>query len=232
MVNIRPLSAGLQQIAEVELNEKPEEIETELAALREWLAKSPYLKARTDDQTLVTFLRSCKHSLEATKKKLDSFYTVRQALPEVFANHVINEKFIEQLKLGVNVPLPKIDGSDEPRIVIHRPGIWDSELVCLEEIMNGFTMLLDILVNEDDNFIVSGCHYIFDYRHAKLSDVPSLTMAKKLLTASQNSSVSRIKGLHFLNVPSYIVSTVNFVKSFTSEKIRKRVSIVLNSIFY
>lgn len=40
----------------------------------------------TDDQFLVAFLRGCKHSLERTKEKLDTYYTIRTAIPEFFNN--------------------------------------------------------------------------------------------------------------------------------------------------
>jgi hypothetical protein len=40
----------------------------------------------TDTQWLTTFLRGCKFSLERTKEKLDMFYTLRTALPEIFKN--------------------------------------------------------------------------------------------------------------------------------------------------
>lgn len=41
----------------VELNEFPERIDSELKSLKEWISKTPHLKARTDDQFLMAFLR-------------------------------------------------------------------------------------------------------------------------------------------------------------------------------
>ena len=39
-----------------------------------------------DSQFLVTFLRGCKFSLERTKAKMDMYYTLRTALPEIYTN--------------------------------------------------------------------------------------------------------------------------------------------------
>lgn len=43
----------------------------------------------SDDQRLKTFLRGCKFSLEKVKKKLDMYYTMRNAVPEFFKDRDI-----------------------------------------------------------------------------------------------------------------------------------------------
>lgn len=101
MVNIRPISKELALKAEKELGEKPERIEEDVQALRTWIEKTPYLKARTDDQTLVNILRGCKYSLERAKTKIDTYYTVRSAFSEVFGNrYPITDRMIQIMKLG------------------------------------------------------------------------------------------------------------------------------------
>ena len=40
----------------------------------------------SDDAFVLAFLRGCKFSLERTKEKMDTFYTVRSACPEFFAD--------------------------------------------------------------------------------------------------------------------------------------------------
>jgi hypothetical protein len=86
MPNIRPLNPELARKAVEELFEAPERIQSDIDALRDWIKKSPHLRARTDDQFLVTFLRGCKYSLERAKSKLDMFYTIRTHIPELFFN--------------------------------------------------------------------------------------------------------------------------------------------------
>lgn len=44
-----------------------------------------------DDDRLRTFLRGCKFSIEKVKKKLDMYYTMRNAIPEFFSNRDIND---------------------------------------------------------------------------------------------------------------------------------------------
>lgn len=101
MVNIRPISKELALKAEKELFEKPERIQEDVDALRAWIEKTLYLKARTDDQTLVNTLRACKYSLEKAKAKIDTYYTIRTAFNEAFANrYPITERMIEIMRLG------------------------------------------------------------------------------------------------------------------------------------
>jgi hypothetical protein len=98
---IRPLSEALAAKAAVELNEHPDRIQADLDAIREWLKKTPHLRCRQDDQFLVAFLRGCKYRLERVKEKLDMYYTVRSALPEITTNRdPLDPKIRDIIRLG------------------------------------------------------------------------------------------------------------------------------------
>lgn len=100
-LKIRPLSPELQKLACEELFEVPEKIPAMVQNLKEWIEKSPHLKARTDDQFLVTFLRCCKYSLERAKYKIDMFYTLRTHLPELMQDRDPNKlRLSEIMKTG------------------------------------------------------------------------------------------------------------------------------------
>lgn len=101
MPSIRPLSPELQENAIKILNEVPERLDDDIAALRTWIKQQPHLKARTDDQFLVNFLRGCKFSLERTKSKIDRFYTLRTKYPEFYGGHNVDvDKLLEIFRLG------------------------------------------------------------------------------------------------------------------------------------
>ncbi|EDX16125.1 GD18363 [Drosophila simulans] len=101
MPAIRPLSPELQKTAVEKLNEVPNKLDDDIAALRDWIKQQPHLKARTDDQFLVNFLRGCKFSLERTKSKIDRFYTLRTKYPEFYLGHNVDEdKALEIFRLG------------------------------------------------------------------------------------------------------------------------------------
>lgn len=101
MVNIREISPELQKKAETELNEVSSRIEEDIQTLRTWIGKQSHLRARTDDQFLITFLRGSKYSLERAKEKLDLYFTVRELMPEMFQNRdPADPTTLEIIRLG------------------------------------------------------------------------------------------------------------------------------------
>jgi hypothetical protein len=85
MPNVRAIHPDLAKLAQNECNEptSPDRIDDDLKAIRDWLVTNPHIRAKTDDQFLIAFLRGCKYSLERVKVKLDTYYTVRTAIPEL-----------------------------------------------------------------------------------------------------------------------------------------------------
>lgn len=100
-IDIRPLSPELQNVARTELREDADKIEDAVAEFRAWIESCPHLKARTDDQFLVSFLRGCKYKLEKAKKKLDMFYTLRTHMPELMLDRdPLDRKLLAIIRLG------------------------------------------------------------------------------------------------------------------------------------
>lgn len=94
---IRTLSSELWQNASNDLHEDPKRRVEDVQAIREWLKKQPHIKANPDDQTLISFLRGCKFSLERTKEKLDMHYTLKTAIPEFFQGRDFNNKVLREI---------------------------------------------------------------------------------------------------------------------------------------
>lgn len=157
MVQIRPVSEILSKKAHAELNEKSERIQEDLNILRQWIAKSPHIRSRVDDQFLIAFLRGCKYSLERTKEKLDMFYTVRTMCPELIRTRdPENPKIREIIRLGVGLSLPHTETPDSPRIILIRPAAYDPARITIEEVIRVSTMSNDVMMIEDDNFVIAG----------------------------------------------------------------------------
>ncbi|XP_035899059.1 uncharacterized protein LOC118506264 [Anopheles stephensi] len=225
MVNLRPISAALHEKAKRELNEKPDRIDEDLAALRQWLARTPHIRARIDDQFLVTFLRGCKYSLERAKEKIDMFYSVRTAIPELMRNRDPDKaRTREIVRLGVGLPLPLTDGPDAPRIMLIRPGVYDPKQYTIEEVIKVSTMINDILMLEDDNMVIAGQVGILDLANVTSAHFLQFTptFVKKMTMMSQEGSPLRQKGFHYINTPTGFETVFNMFKSFMSEKNRSR----------
>lgn len=83
MLDIRPLNSELQKIATEILQETQDKVEEVVPTFRDWIRNSAHLRARTDEQFLIAFLRFCHYDLEKAKEQIDAFYTLRTSIPEI-----------------------------------------------------------------------------------------------------------------------------------------------------
>lgn len=226
-LKIRPLTPALQEKAIKELNEVPERLPEDVAKLREWLAKQPHLRVQDDDQSLVNFLRGSKFSLERAKEKIDLYYTVRTAMPDMFKGRDPMAKVnLELIKMGVLVPLPNTDGPAGPRVMLIRPGRYDPSKFSIEEVFRVNSYFMDILMQEDDNMVVAGQMGIIDLAECTMGHFlhMSPSMVKRITVLSQDASPLRLKGFNYLHTPSGFEMVFNLFKKFLNEKNRNRVS--------
>lgn len=227
MASVRPLSPELAEKAQKELNEVPSRLPEDLQALKDWIAKQPHLKARTDDQFLTTFLRGSKFSLERAKEKLDMYYTVRTAIKELFTERdPTKSPTKEVIKYGTFLPLPKTTSPDGPRIMLIRPGSYDANKHTIQQIMKVSYLIMDILAIEDDNLAVAGQMGILDLSNVSMTHFLQMTPSfiKKMTMLGQESSPFRQKGFNYVHTPSGFDTIFNLFNSFMNEKNRSRVS--------
>ncbi|KAH8324726.1 hypothetical protein KR074_010273, partial [Drosophila pseudoananassae] len=227
---IRRLSPELAKKAQDELGEVPERIDEDIDTLRTWISKQPHLKARQDAQFLVAFLRGCKYSLEKTKLKLDNFYAMRGAVPELYKNRFVGEKQLAILDTGCLLRLPKPLKTDGPRIHISRYGQYDSKKYTIAEVVQISTMLGEIQIREDDNAMVSGFVEIIDMKGVGVGHILQfdVVLIKKLAVLGDKALPYRPKGFHFVNAPASAERIMSIAKSLMSDKIKKRFHIHSN----
>ncbi|KAL7734718.1 hypothetical protein ACLKA6_011007 [Drosophila palustris] len=228
MPNIRPLTPELQKTAIEELNEKPERIDQDIAALRLWINQQPHLSARTNDQFLVNFLRGCKYSVERAKSKLDRYYTLRTKYPEYFAGcNVDVDKLLILFRIGTCVFLPRPLHDNGPRIAIHRMGAYDPEKQSLIDINRAIGLMNQIVLNEDDYAIINGVIHIIDLANVKMAHISQMTpsYAKKMTVFQEEALPTRTKATHFINTPAGFDTVFNVFKPLMSKKQQGRLHV-------
>lgn len=226
MVNIRPLSPALQKKAIEELNEDPERIPKDLETFREWIKKSSHLKARDDDQFLISFLRGCKYSLERAKQKFDLYHTLKTHIPELTRNRdPASDKVLAAIRQGVGVMLPNKESEDGPRYILVRPGVQDTSKSTIEEIIKIAIMMNDLMMIEDDNFVVAGQVTILDFTGVSMSHFLQFnpTFIKKMTMLQQDAAPIRQKASHFVHMPAIALTVFNLFQSFANEKNKQRI---------
>lgn len=225
-MSLRPLHPSLQKKAIDELSEDPDRIAKDLKAFREWIKKSPHITSRNDDQFLVNFLRGCKYSLERAKEKFDLYHTLKTHVPELTKNRdPLNETVLGAIKQGVGIPLPMLESPDGPRYFLIRPGAYDPAVHTAEDIIKVSTMVADLMMYTDDNYIVAGQIGILDFTGLKLSHLLQFTptFIKKMTMLQQDSAPIRQKASHFVNMPSFALTVFTIFQSFAKEKNKQRV---------
>ncbi|KAI5641590.1 CRAL/TRIO domain-containing protein [Phthorimaea operculella] len=224
---VRELSPELAKIAKEELNENPNTLQDDLRGLKEWIAKQPHLRARTDDQWLLAILRGCKFSLERVKKKLDLYYTLRTTAPDMTLRiKPTDPKFLDFIRLGMVVILPK--ASDlQPRYIVLRPGVYNPSIHNIADMMCVLYYLVQILIVEDDTASVLGTKIITDYQGVTISHLSqgNPTMIRKMIAITQDSLPVRLKGSHHVNTPGSLDTILSLVKTMISPKANERLKI-------
>ncbi|XP_017478935.1 PREDICTED: alpha-tocopherol transfer protein-like [Rhagoletis zephyria] len=227
-LNISPLTPALQHKAIAELNEVPERLAVDIAAFREWLLRQPHLKCRTSDQFLVSFLRDCKFSLEKAKQKLDLYYTLRTAMPDLNQHSFVNDQRLRVIiRLGVTLYLPLPLMEDGPCLVLMRPGKYDPNKFNMTEILRARFILQDIFLISSDNLIVGGFMQIGDFEDFSMAHFfqisPSL-MKRFSLYVEEGMPVS-IKGSHFFNTGAVFEKMFAAIKLVMPAKMVERLQV-------
>lgn len=91
-------------------------------------------------------------------------------------------------------------------------------------------MFTDILMMEDDNFIIAGQVTILDFSFVTLKHFIQFnnpTFVKKMTMYQQDATPVRQKGTHYVKMPQVALTVFNLFKSFLNEKNQSRVSQVL-----
>lgn len=81
-------------------------------------------------------------------------------------------------------------------------------------------MIQDILMREDDNYMIAGQIGILDCAGVTMAHFKQFhpTFIKKITLMSQEASPTRQKGFHFINTPFGFDSVFNVFKSFINDK--------------
>lgn len=182
-----------------------------------------------DDQSLVNFLRGCKHSLERFKEKIDLYYALRHSLPLVYSKWdpllPINRKLIRQ---GFFLPLPQTVTPDGPRVILMRLGVIDPNTTegTIEDVFRVQAMYFALCTRDDDNMVVAGQTSVMDMRNVTMAHMLQMSpsLMKKVGLLAQDANPLRQKGMHYINMSSALEGLLNLFRKFFNEKMTSRVS--------
>ncbi|KAM3963872.1 alpha-tocopherol transfer protein-like [Aphomia sociella] len=220
---IQPSGELWKKIRE-DLNEDVNTRDRDLAIIKEWLRKQPHLPDEWDDDRLMTFLRGCSFSLEKCKRKLDMYFTMRNACPEFFTNRDITRKELKELVVrGQGPPLPGLTPKG-CRVILARALDKSLDPTHLNNIFKLAMMMGDIRLKEESEG-VAGDVYILDASILAPSHLGKISPSalKKFFICIQEAYPVKLKEIHIVNVTTLVDAVMNIVKPFLKEKIKKRI---------
>lgn len=123
------------------------------------------------------------------------------------------------------MPLPQTNQADGPRIILVRCENVDPSKILLLTAIKTSLMILDILLNEDDNFVIAGQTGFIDLDGMGFSHAVQLTptICKKVLRYLQDCYPSRPKEMFFINTPTFFQTLYNIARPFLTAKVLDRV---------
>ncbi|KAF5291257.1 hypothetical protein FQR65_LT11435 [Abscondita terminalis] len=207
-----------------------ETIQDILTHLRKWIQMQPHLNARTDDRTLINFIKGSKCSIQRAKEKIDCFYSLRTLSSEYFNNRDPFAADVQKiLKSGLICPLPNKSTLNNFKICYVRVPNTDMVNVTIVEMIKVLFMILDILLIEEDNFAEGGLQVIGDYKNFSIKMLGEFSpkLVKSFLLYLQAGYPLRFRGYLAVNAPDVFGKVVNAIlQSFVNEKTRKKVIIL------
>jgi len=220
------LNASTLAFAEENLGETEEVRKESVQALQQFLKDNPYINARSDPQSLLFFLRSCKFNIAQAEKKIKNHYHSRAVIVEWFTNrNPFLSEVQELMSIGVFLPLKQKD-AEKRQIVIIRTAAHSPSKHKQNDVFKVGRMILDYLITTDESISVYGIRAIFDMKGVGLGHGLQMTpMIIKRAVSSWENYPLRIKKLEFVNANLGINVILDIFRSFMSAKMKDRVSV-------
>ncbi|KAJ3652346.1 hypothetical protein Zmor_018321 [Zophobas morio] len=217
-------SAQLQMLIRTKCNENVETRNQDLENIKEWLRKQPHLPDTWDDEMLLAYLRNCNFSLEKTKTKLDKFFSIKHALPEIFADYDITRPELQECLRGVQIYTSPRLTSEGYRVHFVRVVDSEPDNINLITFLKLVIMIAQAYLKSEDVEAAGEVQIVdasfFSYKHfAQITP----TFAKKLLTLVQNAFAYKIKQFHVINAPALVDPLLKVVSPFLKQKLRNRI---------
>jgi CRAL/TRIO domain len=115
--------------------------------------------------------------------------------------------------------LPNTATPDGSRLVILRPSAYDPEKYRMEDIVRVGLMIAEMMMQDDDNFVVAGQVAVCDVKGLSMGHIAqaTTTMMRKISMITIDASPYRTQTVHYINLPAAFNYIFGFAKNFFGE---------------
>ncbi|XP_013143279.1 PREDICTED: alpha-tocopherol transfer protein-like [Papilio polytes] len=202
-------------------NVSPKGLQDIIYSIQEWYEKQPHLpKGKLDSHMIFQHLMLKGFSIEEVKDKIDNCVSGKRKMPELLLNRdPLDPIMNECLKFGYFVILPKKTPRSH-RVTIFR--IKQPIDLVASDVAKMALMLLSYRMYTDSSL---GEQWIFDLTNVSFHNSVQMTPAllTKLVYFIRFCYGAKIKGIHFVNMPSFIIPIINVLKKILKPKVAKRI---------
>ncbi|XP_041971740.1 uncharacterized protein LOC121727808 [Aricia agestis] len=201
-------------------------IRDDIMVLKDWMKKESHLVAASEyfcGNVIERLYFVGKGSVELTKARIDKYCTTRSLAPELCLNRNVDEFAFLRTKMQYLI-LPKLNPKDNTRIHITRYLTSDLDDIPLLLMLRWILMELDYSSCVDHHF---GVRCIVDYSNFPMSYILKINpmLVKKIELLGAKAYGLKIKGIHMINVPSFLDKIMTIIKSSLSEKLAGRINV-------
>lgn len=219
------LSDQFRTLAKDELREDDDVRQQAMAQLKEWIEKNPYIKrCRTDANFLLKFLRYRKFAVHQAGEAIERYLVARQKFSQWFQKLDPRDPAMQEILS--DSPLTALGKDENGRtVVLIRVSRYNPELNTSTTVVRYLMMMLEIMTEEEE-FQIAGIRAWEDHTDMTMKFVGmfSLTDISSLMVMLTKTMPLRIREVHGIKLPKFAVTLTNFALSFTSSKLRERIS--------
>ncbi|XP_050552664.1 clavesin-1-like [Spodoptera frugiperda] len=191
----------------------------DIKKLRDWLNTQPHLPGEyMTDLDLILIYHCCERSAEVSKQVLDLHYTLRTLFTNFFKDRAVDNKTEDNLHKVLLQPLPTRSVNGDAvfycRLLDYEPRNFE-----FAKSLRSVLMILDLWQFEEGTW--PGFVLIFDLDGLKLGHLTKLDVQtiQQFLYYLQEAMLVKVKGLHFLNAPSFMDRLMMMIKPFMKKEL-------------
>lgn len=204
---------------EEEMKKNPELKKSDLDMLRNWHKKQPHLPPMSDSE-LILFLHSNYYRIEPTKSTIDTYFTVKTHVPEIFSKRdpFDSKELREIMKVVCCVPLPSTTQEGYKVMYVKLIDFDPSHYVFVDA---GKILFMVMELWLWTTGASPGHIIIIDMEGTVFGHLARLSpmVMKKFLYYLQEAIPLRLKGIHYMNAVPFVDMFLNLAKPFMKKEL-------------
>lgn len=210
-----------------ELGECPGDVERGVRELRAMCAATPHLPSpdSLDTKFLELFVRGCRMDMHRARAKLEAFCRSRSRHADLYEHRSLTEPPLNEVCRFLEVvTLPKLTDEGLRVTVFRLKQDYPDVSADIGSAVRAVLLMSDARMRDESP--IAGDVFIWEVSAARGSLVPRVATAvgaiRRGIHLAQAAYPQRLKRVHVVSAPPFLASTLQLMRSFMNEKVRRR----------